>query len=188
MKIHKDLLTHDGKALVQNKADATLVGKAIDLGFNGDFDHKKSDWNMLFVQCDGGSGDPNSSLEVTMKVYSAQTLSGDTDSAKAANMVSDANLIGSAVIPADVIKNGGVTGIPMPSGLKRYFTINFTTSNHSVGTTAAKLTAGITDEVDTDTRFNWTNYKAQTGSSALRQRSDNVGEVVDGTVHAAITT
>lgn len=188
MKIHKDLLTHDGKALVANKSDATLVGKAIDLGFNGDFDHKKSDWNMLFVQCDGGSGDPNASLVVTMKVYSAQTLSGASDAAKAAAMVADANLIGSAVIPADVIKNGGVIGIPMPSGLKRYFTINFTTSEHSVGTTAAKLTAGITDEVDTDTRFNWTNYKAQnTGSSALRQRSDNVGEVVDGTVHAAIT-
>ena len=186
MKIHKDLMTHDGKTLVQNKLDATLVGKLIDLGFNGDFDHKNPSWNMLFFQTDGGSGNANASVVVTMNVYSAGSVSGDNNAAKAASLVSAANLIGSAVIPVDMLNKGGVFGLKMPSGLKRYFTINFTVSNHSLGSTAAKVAAGITDEVDTDLRLDWTNYKAQTGTSALRQRSENVGAAIAGSGDSAL--
>jgi len=186
MKIHKDLMTHDGKSLVQNKLDATLVGKLIDLGFNGDFDHKNPSWNMLFFQTDGGSGDANASLVVTMNVYSGQTVSGANNAAKAASLVDAANLIGSVVVPLSLIKSGGVFGIKMPTGLKRYFTINFTVSNHSLGTTAPKVSAGITDEVDTDLRLDWTNYKAATGTSAVRQRSQNVGAAIAGSGDSAL--
>jgi len=164
MKIHKDLLTHDNVA-------PTTTGKVIDLGFNGDFDHKKSDWNMLFVQFAGKA----TGTALTVKAYSVQeTISG---------IVADGNVIGQLVIPEADVRKGGVFGIPLPRGLKRYFTLGFT------GTTKPDyITAGITDEVDTDTRFDWTNYKAaNTGSSEVRQRSQNVGEVIDGTVHAHVT-
>jgi hypothetical protein len=163
MKIHKDLLTHDNVA-------PTTAGKVIDLGFNGDFDHKKTDWNMLFVQFAGKAN----GTAMTVKAYSVQeTISG---------IVADGNVIGQLVIPEADVRKGGVFGIPLPRGLKRYFILGFT------GTTKPDyVTAGITDEVDTDTRFDWTNYKAaNTGSSEVRQRSENVGEVIDGTVHAAI--
>lgn len=186
MKVHKDLMTHDGMTLVQNKLDATLVGKLLDLGFNGDFDHKNPAWNMLFFQTDGGSGDADASLVVTMNVYSAGTVTGDNNAAKAASLVNAANLIGSAVIPVDLINKGGVYGLKMPTGLKRYFTVNFTVSNHSLGSTAPKVAAGITDEVDTDLRLDWTNYKAATGTSALRQRSDNVGAAIAGSGNSAL--
>lgn len=186
MKIHKDLLTHDGTSITQNSSGDGLCGKLIDLGFNGDFDHKKSDWNMLFVQCDGGDGQSNDSLTVTMKVYTALTASGASNAAKAKSLIGAANLIASVQLPADVVKNGGVIGLKMPDGLKRYFTINFVTSNHSVGSTAPKLVAGITDEVDTDLRLDWTFYKAATGTTALRQRSENVGAAIAGSGNDAL--
>lgn len=162
MKIHQDLLTHDGVA-------PATTGKVIDLGFNGDFDRKNTNWNMVFVQF----GAKASGTDMTVKAYSVQsTISG---------IVGSGNVIGQIVIPAAVVQKGGVVGIPMPKGLKRYFTLGIS------GTTLpAAVTAGITDEVDTDLTFDWTNYKAATGTSEVRQRSENVGEVVDGTVHAAI--
>lgn len=163
MRIHKDLLTHDNVA-------PGAPAKVIDLGFNGDFDHKKSDWNMLFVQFAGKA----TGTALTVKAYSVQdTISG---------IVSNGNIIGQFVIPEADVRKGGVFGVPVPRGLKRYFTLGFE------GTTAPDyVTAGITDEVDTDTRFDWTNYKAaNTGSSEVRQKSENIGEVIDGTVHAAI--
>jgi hypothetical protein len=164
MKIHKDLLTHD------NVAPAT-TGKVIDLGFNGDFDHKKSDWNMLFVQFAGKA----TGTDMTVSAFSVQSgISG----------IITAGSIGQLVIPRDDVRKGGVFGIPVPRGLKRYFTIVFSGS-----TMPDYVTAGITDEVDTDTRFDWMNYKAaNTGSSEVVQKSEYVGEVIDGTVHEAITS
>lgn len=164
MKIHHDLLTHDGVA-------PTTTGKVLDLGFNGDFDHKKSDWNMLFVQFPAKP----SGTDMTIKAYTVQaTISG---------IIDNNNVIGQIVVPAATVQKGGVVGVPMPTGLKRYFTLGIT------GTTLpATVTAGITDEVDTDLTFNWTNYKAATGTSEVRQKSENVGEVIAGTVHAAINS
>jgi hypothetical protein len=176
MKIHKDLLTHDGFALVKNKDDGTNKGKVLDLGFNGDFDVKKTDWNTFFVQVNGKS-DINASATAKVVAYSVQsTISG---------IIGAGNKIAEFDIPSDVLKNGGVVGLPMPRNLKRYFTVDVVTANYDM---PMSFTAGITDVVDTDTRFDWTNYKAATGTSEVRQRSQNVGEVIDGTVHAAITT
>jgi hypothetical protein len=143
MKIHKDLLTHDGVA-------PATAGKVLDLGFDGDFDVKNTSWNTVFVafaKVDKGT-------DMTVKVQSVQaTISAITNSA---------NTIGTFVIPAASIQKGGVYGIKMPTGLKRYFTLAIT------GTTLpATVTAGITDVVDTDTEFNWTNYKASTGTSEV---------------------
>lgn len=162
MKIHNDLLTHNGVA-------PATTGKVLDLGFNGDFDVKKTDWNTLFVQFPAKAN----GTAMTVSAYSIQaTISG---------IVNDANKIGTLVIPQDVVRAGGVVGIPLPRGLKRYFTLAF------AGTTLpATVTAGITDVVDSDLSIDWTNYKAATAASEVRQRSENVGEVIDGTVHAAI--
>lgn len=176
MKIHKDLLTHDGFTLTKNKNDGTNKGKVLDLGFNGDFDVKKTDWNTFFVQVNGL---PSVDASAVAKVvaYSVQsTISG---------IIGAGNKIAEFDIPNSVLKNGGVIGIPMPRGLKRYFTVDVVTSNHDLPTS---FTAGITDVVDTDLNINWTNYKAVTGTSEVRQKSENVGEVIDGTVHAHITT
>ena len=164
MKIHKDLLTHDGVA-------PATAGKVLDLGFNGDFDHKKHDWNMLFVQFPA----TDKGTDMTLTAFSAQS--------GVENIATDANAIGSIIVPADTVRKGGVVGVDMPTGLKRYFTIALK------GTTLPDaVTAGITDEVDTDLAFNWTNYKAATGTSEVRQKSENVGEVIAGTVHEAITS
>lgn len=143
MKIHNGLLTHDGVA-------PATAGKVLDLGFDGDFDVKNTSWNTVFVafaKADKGT-------DMTVKVQSVQsTISAITNSA---------NTIGTFVIPAASIQKGGVYGIKMPTGLKRYFTLAIT------GTTLpATVTAGITDVVDTDTEFNWTNYKASTGTSEV---------------------
>ena len=121
-----------------------------------------------------------------MKVYTALTASGASNLAKAKSLIGSANLIASVQLPADVVKKGGVIGLKMPDGLKRYFTINFVTSNHSVGSTAPKLVAGITDEVDTDLRLDWTFYKAATGTTVLRQRSENVGAAIAGSGNDAL--
>jgi hypothetical protein len=69
----------------------------------------------------------------------------------------------------------------MPKGLKRYFTLGIT------GTTLpATVTAGITDIVDTDTEFDWTNYKAQTGTSAVPEvREATTKDIAD---HVALTS
>ena len=175
MKIHKDLLTHDAFVLTKNKNDGTNKGKVLDLGFNGDFDVKKTDWNTFFVQVNGLST-VNAGATAKVVAYTVQdTISG---------ILTSTNKIAEFNIPNDVLKNGGVVGIPMPRGLKRYFTVDVVTSNHDLPTS---FTAGITDVVDTDTKLDWTNYKTATGSSEVRQRSDNVGEVVDGTVHAHVS-
>ena len=143
MKIHKDLLTHDGVA-------PATAGKVLDLGFDGDFDVKNTSWNTVFV----AFAKTDKGTDMTVKVQSVQaTISAITNSA---------NTIGTFVIPAASIQKGGVYGIKMPTGLKRYFTLAIT------GTTLpATVTAGITDVVDTDTEFNWTNYKASTGTSEV---------------------
>lgn len=143
MKIHNGLLTHDGVA-------PATAGKVLDLGFDGDFDVKNTSWNTVFVAFAATA----KGTDMTVKVQSVQsTISGITTSA---------NTIGTFVIPAASIQKGGVYGIKMPTGLKRYFTLAIT------GTTIpATVTAGITDVVDTDTEFNWTNYKASTGTSEV---------------------
>lgn len=176
MKIHKDLLTHDGFTLTQNKNDGTNKGKVLDLGFNGDFDVKKTDWNTFFVQVNGLTS-VNSAATAKVVAYSVQSgISG---------IIGAGNKIAEFDIPNSVLKNGGVIGIPMPRGLKRYFTVDVVTSNHAMPTS---FTAGITDVVDTDLSINWTNYKAVTGTSEVRQKSQNVGEVIDGTVHDKISS
>lgn len=175
MKIHKDLLTHDGFVLTKNKNDGTNKGKVLDLGFNGDFDVKKTDWNTFFVQVNGLAS-INASASAKVVAYTVQdTISG---------ILTASNKIAEFNIPLDVLKNGGVVGIPMPRGLKRYFTVDVVTANYDLPTS---FTAGITDVVDTDLNLNWTNYKAATGTSEVRQKSENVGEVVDGTVHAHVS-
>ena len=160
MKIHASLLTHDGVA-------PTTDGKVIDLGFNGDFDVKKTDWNTVFVQFpakDGGT-------QMTVTVYTVQSgISG---------IVASGNKIGEIIIPATSVQKGGVVGIPMPRNLKRYFTLDIT------GTTLpATVTAGITDVVDTDLDFNWTNYKVKTGTSEVPEvREATTTDIAD---HAAL--
>lgn len=143
MKIHNGLLTHDGVA-------PATAGKVLDLGFDGDFDVKNTSWNTVFVAFAATA----KGTDMTVKVQSVQsTISSITNSV---------NTIGTFVIPAASIQKGGVYGIKMPTGLKRYFTLAIT------GTTLpATVTAGITDVVDTDTEFNWTNYKASTGTSEV---------------------
>lgn len=161
MKIHKSFLTHDGVA-------PATAGKVIDLGFNGDFDMKQSEWNMMFIQFAGKSG----GTAMTVKAYSVQsTISG---------IVNDSNVIGSIVVPATTVQNGGVVGIRLPKGLKRYFTLGI-----SGVTLPNAVTAGITDVVDTDTVFDWTNYKAQTGTSEVAEVRE--ATTADIAAHAALT-
>lgn len=160
MKIHASFLTHDGVA-------PATAGKVIDLGFNGDFDVKKTDWNTVFVQFPAKAG----GTQMTVSVYTVQSgISG---------IVATGNKIGEIVIPAASVQKGGVVGIPMPRNLKRYFTLGI------AGTTIpATVTAGITDAVDTDLDFNWTNYKAQTGSSEVAEvRVATTEDIAD---HAAL--
>ena len=162
MKIHKSFLTHDGVV-------PTTAGKAIDLGFNGDFDFKKNEWNMVFIQFPAKA----SGTAMTVKVYTKQD--------NITSLVSDGNAIGTIVIPADKVQKGGVVGIRMPNGIKRYFTLGIT------GTTLpATVTAGITDVVDTDTELDWTNYKAKTGISAVPEVRDATTK--DIAEHAALTS
>lgn len=163
MKIHKDLLTHDGVA-------PSTAGKVIDLGFNGDFDHKKTEWNMVFIQFPANA----SGTDMTVKACSVQST--------ISNITNSSNVIGTLVVPAAKVQAGGVVGIPMPKGLKRYFTLAIT------GTTLpATVTAGITDEVDTDLNFDWTNYKAATGTSEVTDKAKLVGDVIAGSVDARIS-
>lgn len=162
MKIHQSFLTHDGVA-------PTAAGKAIDLGFNGDFDIKKNEWNMIFIQFPAKAN----GTAMTVKAYTKQ--------ADITSLVSDSNAIGTIVVPAEKVQKGGVVGIRMPKGIKRYFTLGIT------GTTLPdKVTAGITDIVDTDTEFDWTNYKALTGTSAVPEvREATTKDIAD---HAALTS
>lgn len=161
MKIHQAFLTHD------NVTPAT-AGKVIDLGFNGDFDMKQSEWNMIFIQFAGKSG----GTAMTVKAYSVQsTISG---------IVADGNVIGTLVVPATTVQKGGVVGIRMPKGLKRYFTLGV-----SGVTLPSYVTAGITDVVDTDTVFDWTNYKAQTGTSEVNEV--RAATTADIAAHADLT-
>ena len=161
MKIHQSFLTHDG---VAPSAD----GKVIDLGFNGDFDLKKNEWNMIFIQFAGKAN----ATPITVTAYSKQSeISSITDGS---------NAIGTLSIPSDKAKKGGVFGVRMPKGLKRYFTLGIT------GTVLPDtVTAGITDIVDTDTEFDWTNYKANTGTSEVPEvREATTKDIAD---HAALT-
>lgn len=162
MKIHASLLTHDGVA-------PATAGKVLDLGFNGDFDHKKSDWNMLFVQFPAKSN----GTALTLTAYTVQsTISG---------IVAAGNKIGELVIPAATVQKGGVVGMRMPKGLKRYFTLGFA-GTYKPDT----VTAGITDEVDTDLTIDWTNYKAATGTSEVAEVRE--ATTADIAAHAAKTT
>lgn len=162
MKIHASLLTHDGVA-------PTTAGKVLDLGFDGDFDVKKTDWNTVFVAFAAKAN----GTDMTVKVCSVQNTIAD--------ITNTTNVIGSFVIPASQVKAGGVIGIHMPQNLKRYFTLAIS------GTTLPDtVTAGITDVVDTDTAINWTNYKAATGSSEVEEvRAANTADIAE---HAAKTT
>lgn len=162
MKIHASFLTHDG-------VSPTTTGKVIDLGFNGDFDVKKTDWNTVFVQFPAKAN----GTQMTVTVYTIQSgISG---------IVASGNKIGEIVIPATSVQKGGVVGIPMPRNLKRYFTLGITGSTSTLPST---VTAGITDVVDTDLDFNWTNYKASTGTSEVPEvREATTKDIAD---HAAL--
>lgn len=162
MKIHSGLLTHDGVA-------PSTAGKVVDLGFDGDFDVKNTAWNTVFVAFAAKAG----GTDMTVKVQSVQsTISAITNSA---------NTIGTFVVPAASVQKGGAFGVKMPTGLKRYFTLAVS------GTTLpATVTAGITDVVDTDTGFNWTNYKASTGSSEVTETRE--ATTADIAAHAALTS
>ncbi len=164
MKIHKDLLTHDGVV-------ATTAGKVLDLGFNGDFDRKQLEWNTIFVHITAKS----TGTDLTCKVYSKQE-----NITTSPILVNDSNLLGTVVIPQATVRAGGVVAIPMPKNLKRYFTLGFT------GTVVPDITAGITDEVDTDLNFNWTNYKASTGTTEVAGRATRVGNVVSGNIESRV--
>ena len=162
MKIHQSFLTHDGVA-------PSTDGKAIDLGFNGDFDLKKNEWNMIFIQFPAKASG------------TAMTVTAYTKQANITSLASSGNAIGTIVVPADKVQKGGVVGVRMPKGLKRYFTLGI------AGTTLPDtVTAGITDIVDTDTEFDWTNYKAQTGTSAVPEVRD--ATTADIAAHAALET
>lgn len=162
MKIHASLLTHDGVA-------PSTAGKILDLGFNGDFDVKKTDWNTVFVAFPAKA----SGTDMTVKVCTVQ----DT----IANILNQANVIGTFVVPAAQVQAGGVIGVHMPQNLKRYFTLAIS------GTTLPEtVTAGITDVVDSDLSINWTNYKAATGASEVEEvRAANTADIA---AHAAKTT
>lgn len=162
MKIHQAFLTHDGVA-------PSTSGKVIDLGFDGDFDVKNTAWNTVFVAFAAKA----SGTDMTVKVCSIQST--------IANITNSANVIGTFTIPAASVQKGGVYGVKMPTNMKRYFTLAIS------GTTLpATVTAGITDVVDTDTEFNWTNYKASTGSSEVTEvREATTGDIA---AHAALTT
>lgn len=164
MKIHKSFLTHDGVA-------PSTDGKVIDLGFNGDFDMKQSEWNMIFVQFAGKS----SGTDMTISAYTKQA-----NIATSPVLVNSANLIGTLVVPAAKVQKGGVLGIRIPKGLKRYFTLAITGS-----VLPDAVTAGITDVVDTDTVFDWTNYKVQTGTSEVAEV--RAATTADIAAHAALT-
>lgn len=128
------MLTHDGVA-------PATAGKVIDLGFNGDFDIRKSDWNNLFVAFPAKAN----ATTMTMTVYTVQenidTITSTT--------------LATVVIPAYVVQRGGTYGIRIPRGVKRYITVGFT------GTTLPdKVTAGVTDVVDSQLDVDWTNYDA----------------------------
>ena len=160
MKIHQSFLTHDG-------VSPNAAGKVIDLGFNGDFDFKKNEWNTIFIQFAGKAN----ATAITLTAYSKQS--------EISSITAGGNAIGTLTIPADKAKKGGVFGVRMPKGLKRYFTLGIT------GTTLPDtVTAGITDVVDSDTEFDWTNYKAQTGTSEVPEvREATTKDIAD---HAAL--
>ena len=105
MKIHQAFLTHDGVA-------PSTTGKVIDLGFNGDFDMKQSEWNMIFVQFAG----KNSGTDMTVSAYTKQA-----NIATSPVIVNSANLIGTLVVPAATVQKGGVLGIRIPGNGKNVF-------------------------------------------------------------------
>ena len=140
MKIHKSFLTHDGTT--------TGEGKILDLGFNGDFDHKNHSWNMVFV---APTDTADGNFPYTVVVKSGDTTEGTMPT-----------------IATATVENGGQpTGFPMPKGVKRYFTLAISPAD---GGTLRAVTAGITDEVDTDVLpgVNWTYYKADTSTSEVK--------------------
>lgn len=163
MKIHQSFLTHDG-------VSPNTAGKVIDLGFNGDFDYKKNEWNMVFVQFAGKA----TATSMTVTVYSKQEA--------ISSITTSTNVIGTLTILSDKVQKGGVFGIRMPKGLKRYFTLGF-----SGATLPDVVTAGITDAIDTDTELDWTNYKApNTGSSEVPEVREATTKDIEA--HAAKTS
>lgn len=106
--------------------------------------------------------------------------------------------IATLTVPTAYVKKGGVWGMPMPRGLKRYFTLG-------VYGTTQKCSAGITDVVDTDCNpgVDWTYYKADTSGVGQDGRMETAAaKLAEGTAasiaaeaasaavtaHAAITT
>ena len=175
MMIHKGLLTHDGVV-------GSTTGKAIDLGFNGDFDVKNRAWNMVFVSVgaySSQSGNVTATIKTVAvddykpgialtsgklyaydgKIYAcgtsktatqntgwaavASVMTEQTEDALASKVASGTT-IGTMTITEAAVKKGGVFGVPMPVGLKRLFGIALS------GASGVVVTAGITDQVDTD--------------------------------------
>lgn len=149
MDINKGLLFLDGQAVSE-------AAKVLDLGFNGDFDHKNKAWNRLFIafpKTDGGS-------LMYLRVYAKQDDLPSTTK-------DGADQIAILTIPAEKVQKGGAYAFDMPTGLKRYVTVGVE------GTSApAKVTVGITNEVDTDCEMlgggvDWTSYKADTAGTKV---------------------
>ena len=190
MKIHKHLLTHDDVV-------GATAGKILDLGFNGPFDIKNHNWNMVFVHMTPFASASSDGVTVTAYKYepaawakttsytvgtsivmhkgciwvASQSATGKepfdgSDYWRLANPAEIAALtsetgktsIGTITISQNEAKAGGVFALPMPATVGRYFTLAFT------GADAKKVTAGITDFVDTDVTpgLSWKYYKAYT--------------------------
>lgn len=104
-------------------------------------------------------------------------------------------------VDATKAANGGVFGLRMPQGLGRYFTLAISGAKSGSDSGYHDVTAGITDQVDTDCNpgVDWTFYKAETAevnqpgrieTAAAKLDEGTASSIADAAVatHAALTT
>ena len=104
-------------------------------------------------------------------------------------------------VDATKAANGGVFGLRMPQGLGRYFTLSIEGAKSASDSGYHNVTAGITDQVDTDCNpgVDWTYYKAETAgvnqpgrieTAAAKLSEGTAASIADAAVatHAALTT
>lgn len=175
MMIHAGLLTHD--------AAVPGLGKIIDLGFNGDFDVKNNAWNTVFVQV---TKNASVTKNLVVSILTSQELVVSTTEQLTVENASNVT-IGTFTIPAATIKKGGVVGVKMPKGIKRYFTLLLAPSATDSYLSATKCTAGITDQVDTDLAPDFTNLGAATKGVGQPGKSEALADLVAGTSSAYAT-
>lgn len=121
--------------------------------------------------------------------WDASYVQGKISELKLGSSVLDARIqatsaIATLTIPTANVAKGGVWGMPMPRGLKRYFTLG-------VYGTTQKCTAGITDAVDTDCNpgVDWTYYKADTSGVGQDGRIEEAAaKIAEGPQSAAISS